>query len=171
MSKIEYCPDCLQKACKEHMWFGMPTTEKEVLRVILKDFSDLIPSLIEKVYLVETVLHEPEDRFFTNGKINFGITTEAAHKKKDYYIPLNSYDINEKGVINYTIEVTALITRHNPICLTIRGGLLGNTLLHSVELIRETDFLHCEEISHYNKILIMAKKRLADFIATIEDPV
>lgn len=171
MSEIEYCKACLQKKCEEHQWFGKPETEKEVLSVVLKHISDILPFIIEKVYLVETVLHEPKDRFFTNGKIDFNMETFAAHKKKDYYIPVDSYNAGEKGIIDYTIEVTALIIRHNPIDLKVRSGWLGETPMHIVQLIREADFLHCECIGHYGRIQSLARTRLNEFIATLENPV
>jgi len=168
MTEIEYCEGCLRKGCEKHLWFGRPTTEQDILVLTLKRVLDILPLIIEKVYLVETVLYEPKDRFFTDGKIDFYITGIAAHKKKDYYIPVESYNTTEKDVIEFNINIQILIIRHNPMILNIFKGFLVKNLIHSVVLIRDNDFLHCEEIKDYNKIVRVADRRLQEFIDTIE---
>lgn len=166
--EIEYCKACLEGKCEEHQWFGRPKTEKEVLIANLKQLLDILPPLIEKVYLVQTILQDPEDRFFTNGEIEFCTGGFAAHKKEDYYIPVDSYDACAKGVIDFTIDIVVLITRHNPIDLKIYDDCLAENPIHSVGLIKEDDFLHCEMIRDYNRIVKFATRRLQQFIKELE---
>lgn len=170
MSEIEYCKACLQGKCEEHLWFGKPKTEEEVLIVNLKQVLAILPSIIEKVYLVETVLEDSKERFFTNGELEFCTGGFAAHKKEDYYIPVDSCDAGAKGVIDYTIDIIVLLVRHHPIDLKIYKGCFGclTDPIHSVELIRENDFLHPEIIENYNRVVKFATKRMQQFIKELE---
>lgn len=168
---IEYCQNCLNGKCEEHEWFGKPKTEGEILINTLKMVSDVLPSIIERVYLLETVLgcRKSEERgiFFGEGKIDFVIeATTASHKKDgyEYYIPLNSYICGKEGVVDFHIEIEAIITRHNPMILRVYEDMLCSESMFTVHLINENDFLHCEEISDYNGIVDLAKQRLCQFI-------
>lgn len=167
-TEIEYCPDCLKGLCESHGWLGKPKTPKEILIKTLKHLSGILPAIIEKVYLVETVLYDNDERFFTGGKIEFIIKTDALHKKEGYYIPVLSISSMWEEMVNFHIEVHALIIRHNPITLKISEGCITKNWLYSVDLIKENDFLHCEMIQSYPDVVSLAKERLKQFCAEID---
>lgn len=166
---IEYCQDCLNGKCEEHYWFGKPKTENEILINTLKMVTDVLPLIIERVYLVETALRgrkEDEGIFFADGQIDFIIEGTASHKKDgyEYYIPLDSYVANVEGVVDFYIQIEAIITRHNPMSIEIYKDMLCEAPIHSIDLIREDDFLHYEEIGDYIEIVNLAKDRLNQYI-------
>lgn len=170
--EIEYCQDCLIGKCEEHFWFGFPKTENDILANTLKMIVDVLPLIIERVYLVQTVLKAREGGvFFADGQIDFVIEGIASHKKEgyDYYIPLDSYTMGIEGIVDFNIQVKVLITRHNPMVLNIYKDMLCEESIYSVDLIKEDDFLHCEDITNYGEIERLVKERLRQFIDFISE--
>lgn len=167
---VEYCKNCLKGICTSHEWFGKPKTEDEILLVTLKRVSGIFPAIIEKMFLVDRVLVDKYERFDTSGQINFIIDTITSHKKDEYYIPVTCCNPLDEGINDYVVEIEVHVERHNPIFLKIyRNGFerIGGEPLYSIELIKESDFLHYDFLPHYNPIVNLAKERLQQFMDTI----
>ena len=170
MSDIEYCKKCLDHTCSSHKWFTEkdPQTDKEIIILFLQHVSEHIGHVFEKVLLVEQVVNDWDDYLIDMGGIldfNFKCLP-TVHKKDSEYIPVSSYPISDKTVLDFNITIKVSMMRHHPTEIWIQNPMTGE-IFYVYPILDFMDNLHCESIEDYPAIVKLAQYNIVGLINKI----
>jgi len=156
MSDIEYCKDCLKHECINHEWFTSrdPKTDEDIILLFLERVKDNIGHVFEKVFIIEKVVNDWNDWLIDMGGIlEFDFKyLPCVNKTGGRYIPVTSYSMSERTVLDFNITIKVNMMRHHPTELWIQKSFNGE-ILYVHTILDFMDNLHCESIEDYNAIV------------------